>query len=304
MKTSVEELLREGMERFASGIAAPAGLARTAGQLHRRRLAVRATVASGAAAVTAAAVVLVATGAGGHPAPAGGSQAQARTAAYVIKRVENALAGQHLVFYGQTTSNGGPGPTWAYGPQHRTVEFFHGRPYWAQGTALIHGKLTGVYVTYYNHKWSVVAQSTPASACSAKAALAMGGPPVPTNHWADFINATLACGAAKVTGHVRIDGIETTKITGSPVKVRLSPDYAKAVGEKWARARWILYVNPTTYLPVRIYGETQTFGGPAPGTRFASVTGVQWLKPTKANIAKTLVTIPTGFHQVGSPADQ
>jgi hypothetical protein len=34
------------------------------------------------------------------------------------------------------------------------------------------------------------------------------------------------------------------------------------------------------------------------------VTDVKWLPPTAANIARTLVTIPAGFRQVSSPADQ
>ena len=37
--------------------------------------------------------------------------------------------------------------------------------------------------------------------------------------------------------------------------------------------------------------------------RSSAVTNVQWLQPTKANIAKTLVTIPPGFTQVKSIAD-
>ena len=57
MNTDVEELLREGMERFTAGVRAPAGLADTARRLHRRRLAVRAAVACGTAATTAAAVL-------------------------------------------------------------------------------------------------------------------------------------------------------------------------------------------------------------------------------------------------------
>jgi hypothetical protein len=63
-------------------------------------------------------------------------------------------------------------------------------------------------------------------------------------------------------------------------------------------------VNPKTYLQVRIYGSTQTFGGPAGGTQSSSVTDVQWLPPTAANIAQALVTIPAGFHHVNSPASQ
>jgi hypothetical protein len=31
---------------------------------------------------------------------------------------------------------------------------------------------------------------------------------------------------------------------------------------------------------------------------------MKWLPPTAANIAQSLVTIPPGFQQVSSPADQ
>ena len=175
----------------------------------------------------------------------------------------------------------------------------------ASGTALVGGKLVGADVTYFDRSYSLSplrGEPRQANACSTASALVMGGPPMPVGHWSDFIRATLACGAANVTGHVRIDGVDTTKITGVPVTVRLSKGYAGAVRERWARARWILYVNPRTYLPVRMYGSTQTFGGPGRGTLFASVTDVRWLPPTAANTAKALVTIPAGFHRVSSPA--
>lgn len=321
MNVDVEDLLRKGMERFTDEVQAPEGLAeRAARACRRRRQAVGVAAAAGTATVVTAAAVIAATGAA-SVAPA--APTQARTAAYVIKRVENALAGQHLVFRGYTTSSGGRSITWAYGPQNRWLEFTGSscghalpngwcthrggsEPYIANGTAEIGGKLIGVYVTYFDRKWSGGGSPyvEPASACSTTAALEMGGPPIPTSHWSAFINATLACGAATVTGHVRIDGVETTKITGSPVTVRLPAGEAKDVREKWARARWTLYVDPRTYLPVRIYGSTETFGGPASSTRFASVTDVRWLRPTAANIAKTLVTIPGGFRHVKSPADQ
>jgi hypothetical protein len=305
MNEHIDELLRDGMERFTAGVQAPAGLARTAGRLRRRRTGVRAAAACGTAAVTAAAVIAVAAGASGAPARSTANGVQARTAAYVVRRVENALAGERLVFRGRTVSTGGPSVTWGYGPRNRYEEFFHGRRYLAEGTALRDGKLTGAYVTYFDRKFSLSQLTAPAkSACSTTNALGMGGPPVVTNHWSAFISATLACGAANVTGHVRIDGVETTRITGTPVTVRLSPGYAKAVHEKQARVEWTLYVNPTTYLPVRMVGSTETFGGPARSTRFASVTDVQWLRPTRANIDATLVTIPAGFHQVSSPARQ
>ena len=50
-------------------------------------------------------------------------------------------------------------------------------------------------------------------------------------------------------------------------------------------------------LPLR-----QTFGGQAGNQFSTSVTDVQCLPPTPANVARTLVTIPTGFWQFVGPA--
>jgi hypothetical protein len=133
----------------------------------------------------------------------------------------------------------------------------------------------------------------------------VGGPGVATAHWSAFIRATIACGAARVTGHVLIDGVETTKISGKPVTVKLSRGYAKVIHEKWARSYWTLYVDPTTYLPVRMFGATYMFGGPMASYTSSSVTDVRWLKPTRANVAKATITIPPGFHRWwGLPGNQ
>ena len=113
----------------------------------------------------------------------------------------------------------------------------------------------------------------------------------------------LGCGAATVTGHARIGGVETTVITGL-VDVPLPKGYGKTVKETRVRVRYTLYVNSATYLPVRAYGSTETYGGAGGPTVSAYVTNVRWLPPTKANIAKALVTIPTGYTHVNSPADQ
>ena len=217
----------------------------------------------------------------------------------------------------------GPTVTWSYGSRSRFEEFTgsdcgHALPngecthrggselYLADGTALVGGKLTSAYVTYFDRKFSLEGApwSPPRSACSPKTALEISGPPSATIHWSAFINATLACGAASVTGHVRIGDRETTKITGKPVTLRLPAGEARAVGEKWVTARWALYVDPTTYLPVRMYGSNETFGGRWPRSTSSGVTDVQWLPPTAANVAKTLVIIPPGFRQVASAADQ
>ena len=68
MNTDVEELLREGMERFTTGVQAPPGLGRAAVRLRRRRLAIRAAVACGAAAVIAVAAIAATGVAVGAPA--------------------------------------------------------------------------------------------------------------------------------------------------------------------------------------------------------------------------------------------
>jgi hypothetical protein len=262
---------------------------------------------------------MTAAGTGAQP---GSSLAPARAAAYVVSRVKTALASEHNVFVGRTMSTGDqPSVTWAYGAHNRFEEFTgtqcgrvnasgdcshlgSSERYLAAGTALVNGKLTGAYVTYFDHKYSLSpVYNTPASACG-KAAIGMGGPPVPTAHWSSFIRATLDCGAASVTGHVRINGQETIRITGKPITLRLSRGEGNAVHEKYARALWTLYVNPTSYLPVRMIGVTETFGGSGGPTRFESVTNVRWLPPTSANAARALVTIPPGYHQVSSPADQ
>jgi hypothetical protein len=319
MNTDVEELLRDGMERFTAEVRAPAGLARTAGRLHRRRRTARAAVAGGTAAVTAAAVAVIVAG----PAQTGGA-AQARTVAYVTSRVESALTSQNMVYAARTQNSIGRSTitwaTWGYRSRGQIEEFAGSR--WctsrgacthrggsglalADGTALVGGKLVSAYVTYDNHEFSLSPLvPTAARACSTTAALELGGPSTVTSHWPAFIGATIRCGAATVTGHVRVDGVETTKITGKPVTIRLPAGEARDLGEKWLTARWTVYVNPTTYLPVRMKGSSTTFGGRWPSSTSSSVTDVKWLPPTAANLAKTLVTIPAGFRQVSSSADQ
>jgi hypothetical protein len=289
--------------------------ARARARRMRRALAVRTAVACGVAAATVAGVLTVNS--------ARNAAAEASAAAYVTGRVKRALAHEDLVSAGSSFNRAfGNTFTWAYGSQARLEEFSgsgcgHSLPngacthrggselYLTQGTAIVGGKLTGAYVTYFDQKYSLSAlASQPTSACSPSAALAMGGPLIPATHWFAFINATLACGAATVTGHVEINRTETTKITGRPVTVKLSKGYGKSVGAKWATARWTLYVNSRTFLPVRIYGSTEMFGGPAATHTFSSVTNVRWLPPTAANIAMTLVTIPAGFLRVRSLNDQ
>src|SRR5258708_35123592 len=102
-KRGGEERRRGGMGGCAEGVRAPAGLAAEAGRRHRRRVAARVSAACGGVAAVAAAAALVAVGLPG-PATTGRAGTQARTVAYVVSRVKQALASEHQVFYGRTTS--------------------------------------------------------------------------------------------------------------------------------------------------------------------------------------------------------
>jgi hypothetical protein len=328
MNGDVEQMVREGLDRLTEGARAPAGLVHRARRHRsRRRLAAGSAIAGASAAVTVAAVI--ATGAAAGP----GVGTRMQNSAYVMRHVASALVNENLVMRGQATDTYTlakfPGKTfsegtivsWAYGPQNRFEELTASscghalssgvcthrggpEPYLASGTALVNGKLTGAYVTYYDRKYSLSPlTASVAKACSKTAELEMGGPLTGISDWRSFIATTLACGAATVTGHVRIDGMETTEISGS-VTVPLSKGYAKSVHEKEARVQYTLWVNPTTYLPVRVSGSTETYGGSLGSTTNSLVTNVQWLPPIAANVAQTLVTIPAGYQQVSSSADQ
>jgi hypothetical protein len=332
------EVIAEGRRRVAAGAAAPGrpGAGRAYPQrlyprrsypqsLYPQRRGVRVAVAFGAAAVVAAAAVTAVT-AGVHRTPGNTaiSPAQARTVAYVTSRVENALVNQDLVYVGRTSTSGFPSVAMAYRNQSVWEQLYpatdyrdrivNGKRLWdfppqdrgklasAQGTALVGGKLVSALVTYYNDDYVIYGPAVQPrlSPCSVTAALVMASAPViPSFHWTTFLDATLRCGAAAVTGHVKIGGVETTEITGKPITVKLQPGYGKLVGAKWVTARWTLYVNPATYLPVRFYGSLEQFGGTSGTSTTSGVTDVQWLAPTPANIARTLVTIPRGFHRMG-----
>ena len=316
MNTDLEELVREGMHLLAAETRAPADVvARARRHVRRQKTVARAVLACGTAAVAAVAVIAV-TSLGTQPGTGGATNA--RTTAYVVNRVEHALGAGHFVVEGRATGSwafsvhghrvhgtGGLTLSWVYGNRDRTEEFtLAGKPWLDDGTAVIGGKLTGAYVTHFDHRYSLYPLGhARLRACSATARLVLGGPAVTMPNWPVFIRKMLGCEAATVTGHARIGGVETTVISGS-IAVPLSRGYSRTVKEARARVRFTLYVDSATYLPVRAYGSTETYGGTHGPTTSAYVTTVRWLPPTTANIAKALVTIPPGYTQVTSPADQ
>lgn len=89
------------------------------------------------------------------------------------------------------------------------------------------------------------------------------------NGWPAFIRSQLACGAYTVAGHQVIDGIKAIKITG-------------------ASGRFTFWVDPATYLPIRMALPHQQ-------------TEFRWLAATPASLAHLTVTVPAGFKQVQPP---
>ena len=324
MNGDVEELLRQGLDRLTEEARVPAGMAgRARAARRRKKIAARALLACGTAVVTVAAVIAV-TGPGRGSVT--GGVANARTTAYVVSRVENALAAENFVIQGRATgsitisvhgrrvrSSDGPYRSWTYGNLWRTEEFTGNEcgqaspdgscthrggseRYWAQGTARIGGRLVSAYVTDYDHRYSVSPLGhVDVKACSRTAQQELGGPAVTMAAWPAFIKAMLGCQAATVTGHGRIGGVQTTVISGL-IDIPLPKGYARSIREARVRVRYTLDVDSSTYLPVRAYGSTETYGGAGGPTVSAYVTQVRWLPPSKANIARALVTIPHGYQ--------
>jgi hypothetical protein len=98
--------------------------------------------------------------------------------------------------------------------------------------------------------------------------------PGPGNGWPAFIRGELNCGEYAVDGRQWIGGIDAIKITGNG-------------------GLDTLWVNPATYLPVRIVVTLR---------KVQIQTDFGWLAPTPANLAKLNVTVPAGFRQVPPPA--
>lgn len=312
MNHDVEQLVRDGLDQLAATSRAPAGIVASARRRnHRRRVAVHSAIASGTAAVLAVAVAAATGAADPGSRPGSASLIHARTAAYVVLRhTARALAEQNRVMLGQSLSRGTGEKvstlsiTWSYRSASSWVEYWPARkPYVADGFAEIHGKLRSVYVSYYNRKWSGgnAPPQPPEPACSRTARLELGGPAPAVQDWPGFIGTMLGCGDATVTGRVWINGVHAIRITGAPVRDNLPKGMVR---QTKGDVRFTLYVNPTTFLPVRVSGATISFGGGTSPFTYATVTNIEWLPPTAANIAKSIITIPPGYKHVKSPADQ
>ena len=302
MSTELEQRLRADMEQATQGVRVPPGLARKAYRHHHRRtMTIRAVTAAGAAAVLIAGTLTVAGVTGAFGRPAGGPQA--RTTAYVISRVERALSAPGMtsvIAYTRTmypagitlqpvpggvNGSGGPGGSapkegdyellWAnLHTTKRSVFTATGRHLFDEQITIRNGSLATTAVNYTSHTWWTAQSPRPAVTGPASASCLPGGGirlSGGRNAWPDFIRAQVACGAYTMVGKQAVGGADALKITGSS-------------------GHLTLWVNPVTYLPMRLK---------APG---GLQTDFQWLPPTPAHRAMLSMPVPAGFHQVPPPA--
>ena len=310
MNTDVEDLLREGMERFAADLRAPAGLTRRAARRRRQRLAL-CSAAAVAAALTAGAVALAAAGVPG--ARHDGTD----LTAYVVNRVSGALSAAgpgQIAQMTVTTTRSAPGPggttvtniaeEWSYGGQWRAVTYSPaGHPVYDEGLSTSSGY---TLVSYLTRTWArqpgrrpalpwlgplpgVGRPAAPVSGphgCGPVVAAVplLFRPGLPSIGFsasslpaASALRTAISCGILGVAGRQRVDGIEAIELTSRPD----SP-----ISET-------IWVTPGTYLPVRVVLRSAA-GMPV----LQQTADITWLPPTAQNMAKLTVPVPAGFRQV------
>ena len=264
------------------GSAITTGRARGTVPSHRR-LALRSV--AGGAALAAGAVALVAVLVPG--ARPGGNETPAVSAAYVVRQVNSALsvaepgeiADMTVTTRGAAASSGRTtAEEWSFGRQWRTVTYSAaGRPIYDEGVSA-----SSVYtvVSYKTRAWARQARAGQLAPLAPLLPSRLGrgpglrsGLPVTVP---GFLRNAVSRGSLAEAGRQRVDGIEAIKLTSPP-------------GSLLSETVW---VNPRTYLPVRVI--TQPIPGQPGSGQTADIT---WLRPTRQNLAKLTVPIPGGFRK-------
>jgi hypothetical protein len=304
MSTELTDRLRADMEDFTRDVRVPPGMAlRAYRHTRKRRKTLRLAVASGAATAVAASAVAIAWMSGAF-SPAGAPATKTTpTTAYVVSRVENALApasidnlidSSRLSFppgtrFGPSFGGlGNPGTAGGAGSQWNVTTVLHwqyqglqkysayspgGQHVFDVGISLANGSATATAVIYRGHTWWTTTEppSKPASpGCAPNGTIQLRNGP--GNGWPAFIRSQLACGSYTVAGRQEVDGIDAIKITAGQQPAQLT-----------------IFVDPATYLPVQLsIGPLRM--------------SFQWLDATPANLALLKVAVPAGFQQVAPPA--
>ena len=291
ISTEFEERLREEMRHATTGVSAPSGLVRRARRARRRRIISRAGAASAAAAVAVAGAMIVSNGTTG----ASRDSRTYTTTAYVVKHVESALDTVNEIAYMHYTSDiAASMDVWAYdGPQGQAyrAEYFDprsGQLFQEAGmTATPANYATDIAVYFYNKTWSKQSYQGPEprqTGCGSR--FSQPTPLVTFPELAAGLREDLACGALSSEGLQQVDGVNAVKLV-SVQRSRLGPTLGTITT--------IIWVDPATYLPVRL-----TTQWTRPIVSVPDRADFRWLPPTSANLALLTVRIPPGFTQVRS----
>ena len=330
MSKTETDLLRESIDRLTRDEQPPAGLAGRAFLRHRRRTITLRAAAAGAAVIAATGVLVAVARPGAGPAP-GTHQAPARqaaagpavrTAAYVFGRTERALAAaeeENLVEEIHTVSRNYPlglaevltyhlnGETyhvirqagmaasqediWSYHGQLRERGLdAAGKPVFDASSTTTRSpagsrtvmSVSGAGVDYGSRTWwrTALQFSLPAGSGQSGCASAYLPPPVGTTvDWAAEIRAALSCGHYQLAGTEQVGTVSAIKL----VSAKVNGPYTET-----------LWVDPRTYLPIRLTWHWLDQRGQGPGT----LTGdFRWVQPTQANLGDLRVTVPGGFER-------
>lgn len=304
MSTNLQDLLREGLDRLTDGASVPDGLVRRAQQHNRQRqIRVRATIAAGTAVAAAAVAVTVGLAATGKQP--GNAPVQTQAVADVITRTERALTAavdqgkaiQVTRRTGLTIPFGltvlGPqgvlpnsGPTQPLPGAHAAVIAQHLMSWQYHGLFLQEGFSAARRLVFVNADGPIRLRSGKQVPGNYGAAYpvhvrwrsvlgGISGPALkptcqtfPSQYpsWRASIAKALSCGIFHLSGRQYVDGVDAMKLAGKP---------------RYYGFRVTLWVNPVTYLPVRLSATFLT--GPNRGHQL--VTDFWFLPPTKANLA-------------------
>jgi hypothetical protein len=293
MSIDFEDQLRADMGRVQ--VRPRPGLAREA---HRRHVKRRHRTALTVAATGTAAVVAGATAGYALTAGTPGS-APIETTASVVSHVSSALAATDAIGY-TTAHYNGTGAIgfladrvieWELGDRSRQlIESSDGQPIVDNSARPEDGRGAIISVHYPSREWmSITVPSSelprPSAAnnnrCEDKFLSAFAAGQNTAADWKQIIQAGLTCGMFTVAGRQWVDGVDAIKLAGHP-----------------PAAGTTIWVDPSSYLPVRLTGRVQLIAGRTQKQDAATLTiDFRWLPPTRANLKELTAPIPAGFRE-------
>jgi len=325
MNTDVEDLLREGMERFTRDLRAPAGMPLRVAQRRRKRLILR-TMAGIAAALASGAIAVVAIVMPG--ADGGGTAEPFVPAAYVVSRVDRALSaaepGQIAQLTITTRGAAEPGAAtatttaeeWSYGDEWRSVSYSSaGHPVYDEGASS-----SSVY-TLVSHPTRTWARQR---GLGRPNGVAQPGKPVAGEHPGSNrvmprgarVLGPRGCepgdGAGRLLLQPGLPGIGFSASAPPATAARAlrtaiscgilteagrqrvnGAEAVELTSRPGSLVSETIWVRPSTDLPMRVVVRSGP-GEPA----FQLTADIAWLQPTAQNLARLTVPIPAGFRKV------